>query len=268
MRVLPSLILAALATPAVAGQTEWQEVFPGVRLRMIADDVRQPDGTTLVGLEIDMPRTTKTYWRVPGETGIPTLFDLSASHGISGEKVLWPYPVVDQTAGYLDYVYYGPTVLPLSVEASGKSSEIAATVSLGICSDVCVPASASFSLPLSFDKADAAQQIRLQQAVALAPLPWDGPEGAVGEVRTDDSGNLVVSVGGDIDPASLIADVDVPGVMLGAPQKSREGVVTLPLLGGGTNSGLEGRPVHFTFLTPAGAYETTRVIGPPEGTSP
>ncbi len=39
-----------------------------------------------------MPQTTNTYWRIPGETGIPTEFDFAASTGVSGPQVHWPYP--------------------------------------------------------------------------------------------------------------------------------------------------------------------------------
>ena len=47
-------------------------VAPDVRVRLIASEQLRADHTTLAAIEIDMPASTKTYWRVPGETGIPT----------------------------------------------------------------------------------------------------------------------------------------------------------------------------------------------------
>jgi DsbC/DsbD-like thiol-disulfide interchange protein len=252
-----------LASPAAASQTDWQEVSPGVRMRLIADDVHRPDGTTIAGLEIDMPANTKTYWRVPGETGIPTVFDISASRGVHALSAVWPYPVIDRAAGYTDYVYYGPTVLPLRLQISGDTPLLDASVTLGICSDVCVPVTAKFAMPLHLGKTDVTQEIRLQQARALAPVPWSGPGDALGEARWDAADQeLEVAVNTmEVDPSSLIVDAGDPGILFGAPQKSPDGqVVALPLLGGDA-AGLEGKPVQLIFLTPTGAYELTRTIG-------
>lgn len=262
MRFLP-LALALLAAPAGAGETAWQELAPGVRARLVSSDVLKADGTTLVGIEIDMPQNTKTYWRIPGETGIATTLDFTGSAGIVGHAVLWPYPTVDRVQGYLDYVYYGPTVLPvlLTIDKNAPAIELAAT--LGVCSDICVPAMASFSLPLAFAKADAGQGLRLNQALALTPIPWDGPDAAIGDIAYDPAtpGLTVPLSDPAIDPASLIADIGDPLVLFGTPQKSPDGrTVFLPLLGNGGGADLGGQMVRITFKTDMGPYEITRQI--------
>ena len=66
----PLLAAIALLLPvstAFAGETPWQEVVPGVQLRLVSTGVVKPDGKTLFGLEIEMPDNTKTYWRVPAK---------------------------------------------------------------------------------------------------------------------------------------------------------------------------------------------------------
>lgn len=266
MRIaLAALALFAATLPAAAGATAWQELAPGVRIRMISDDVRKPDGTTMLGLEIEMPANTKTYWRIPGEGGIPAEFDLAGSRGITTLDPVWPYPSIDRTGGYTDFVYFGPTVLPLTAHLEGDAPSLEADVTLGICSDICMPANARFSLPLDFARNDPAEQIRIAQAVSLAPIAWTGPADAIGPVALDASGNtLEVALGGAaIDPASVIADMGPAGMLFGAPQKSPDGrVVSVPLLGGGDAGSLQGQTVRLTFMTEAGAYETTRVIGP------
>lgn len=262
----PAFLLAlagVLASgPAAAAATAWQDLAPGVRIRMISSDVREPDGKTMLGLEIDMPADTKTYWRVPGEGGIPAEFDLTGSAGISAVEPVWPYPLIDHALGLTDFVYYGPTVLPLSARADARA-EVKAAVTLGICSDICMPARAEFSLPLDFARADLAQQLRIGQAVALAPIPWDGSGEPFGRVRFDaEARALEVELASpEVDPDSVIADMGPGGMLFGAPQKSLDNlIVKLPLLGGDIG-GLEGKAVRLTFLTPAGAYETTRTIG-------
>jgi DsbC/DsbD-like thiol-disulfide interchange protein len=263
MRLLAILgLLPFIATPVLAAATDWQEVAPGARVRLISSDVRARDGTTVACLEIDMPMNTKTYWRVPGETGIPTMLDLSASTGVKAHEILWPYPVIDTAGGYLDYVYYGPTVLPVRLTLDSDAPVLDLSVVMGICSDMCVPAQAKFTLPLSFAKPDAGQGVRLDQALANVPLPAED-DTVIGDVGFDAAAALltVAIFSSDIDPASVIAATGDDAVLFGAPQKGPDtGLVVLPLLGGSGDDGLVGQPVQITFMTPMGPYEVTRVV--------
>ncbi len=66
-----ALVAAALASPAHAAATAWQELAPDARVRLIASEQPVAGGKTFIAIELDMPETMKTYWRVPGETGTP-----------------------------------------------------------------------------------------------------------------------------------------------------------------------------------------------------
>ena len=55
MRILLAIAFLLAPLPAFAAATPWQDVAPGARLRLISSDVRQPDGTTTVGIELDIP---------------------------------------------------------------------------------------------------------------------------------------------------------------------------------------------------------------------
>ena len=106
---LCALLAVTLATgSAFAGATPWQDIAPGAKARLISSDV-VVDGMTLAGLELDMPENTNIYWRIPGETGIPTEMDFTASSGLANPTIHWPYPEIDHSRGYLDYAYYGPS---------------------------------------------------------------------------------------------------------------------------------------------------------------
>ena len=252
-----ALALALLAQPALAGETAWQEVAPDVRIRMISTGQVKPDGTTLLGLEIDMPAGTKTYWRVPGETGLPTELDFSASPAVIGHDILWPYPTLDISIGYADYVYYGPTVLPVAVTLAADAAQIDLTAVLGICSDICVPAQVQFSLALTETAPDAANGLRLRQAMALAPIDWSHADSPIGSVVYDTrSGMLEVPLSNPaLDPASLIAATDSGLPLFGAPQKSPEpDLVLIPVLGQVDSAALAHQPVEFTFMTDEGAF--------------
>jgi DsbC/DsbD-like thiol-disulfide interchange protein len=186
MRTFALLLLSAIATtPANAAASAWQELEPGTRVRLIASDSLRPDGTTMIGLELDMPASTKTYWRVPGESGIPAEFELTGSHGVSAHRVLWPYPQIEAFGGFTDFVYYGPTVLPLELVVDGDAPLLRVAVTLGVCSDICMPVVASFELPLDFAAPDHGQDLRIAQAVALAPIEWTEARQPVGDVRFD-----------------------------------------------------------------------------------
>lgn len=264
MRFLFSICLVAvLVSPAQAGETAWQEVAPGVKLRMISTGQIKADGTTLVGLEIDMPESTKTYWRVPGDTGLPTELDFSASHGVLGHEIVWPYPIRQDTPDYLDYVYYGPTILPveLTVSPGQPSAEIDAM--LGICSEICLPAQASFSLSLLDHAPDRPNGLRLRQALAMAPIAWEGDPQPIGNVWLSlDKTMLAVSVGDEnVDVSSLIAAVPDGDLVFGTPQKSPEpNIVLIPILGKNAGTGLENQSVQLTFLTGMGAFSINRRV--------
>lgn len=269
MRVPAILLIASLSATAQAGETAWQELAPGARARLISSDVAAADGTTMIGLELDMPLSSNTYWRVPGETGIPTVLDLAGSSGVSGHQMLWPYPAIETSTGYVDFVYRGPVVLPVQLSLDGGPVDLKIAVTMGICSDVCVPVMSSFQLPLSFAAPDRAQGLRIAQAVARTPLEWTGQDNPVPGVAYDAGTDaLAVSVSGEVDPLSLIADAGEGGQLFGAPQKSPDGnLVLLPLLGGDQGRNVEGTPVRLTFMTEMGPFSVERRISSARSTA-
>lgn len=265
MRFLLSLFLCLSAFPAFAAASDWQELAPGARARLISADEVSAEGSILVGLEIEMLPGLKTYWRVPGETGIPTTFDFSRSGGIGDFRVLWPYPTIDQSTGYLDYVYRGPTVLPIELTATGAPMDLDLNVVMGICSDICVPVQARFALPIRPAKADAGQSIRLRQAVAEVPVA-PGTDTGIGMVMLGDTGLLVAIEDPGIDPATLIVATGDPAILFGAPQKSPDnGGVIVPVLTGGGPS-LAGQMVEISYMTPEGPFVVDREIMSAEST--
>lgn len=261
-----SLLILALLCPLVvsahAGETPWQDIAPGVQLRLISTGQIKPDGTTLIGLEIDMPATTKTYWRIPGDTGMPTELDFAGSKGVLDHVILWPFPKRDQTADYLDYAYYGPTVLPIELTLAPGAIEVDLEAVLGICSDICIPARARFSLPLNEDRPDRPNALRLKQALALAPIEWTGAS-PFGEVSLDIDGQKleIAALSPDVDVDSVIVTTDTGLPMFGAPQKSREAnLVQLPVLGMPDDIDLKDQSVQIIFMTGMGAFQVSRRV--------
>jgi DsbC/DsbD-like thiol-disulfide interchange protein len=137
-------------------------------------------------------------------------------------------------------------------------------VTLGICSDICIPATAKLTLPLNFAALDSANSIRLDQAMAQTPVLWDQPGQPFGSVEAGLDGSLhLLSPDPSIDPASIIADVGDPAILFETPQKSRDGAIwTLKPLGGAELKGLEGSSVQLTFQTPLGPNAVTHTVAP------
>ncbi len=265
MRLNPVHILVpfCLALPAMAAETAWQEVAPDVSIRLISAGQLTENGKALVALEIDMPESTKTYWRVPGESGLPVDLDFSASNGIAGHAVLWPYPLRESKAGLLDYVYYGHTILPIELDVSGANTVVDVTATLGICSEICVPAQLRLNLPLAEHKPDAANGLRIRQALAEVPIDWTEGASPLGTVSLlpDEAAIAISGLHDGVDPASLIAATPSGEPLFGTPQKSPHGdLVVLPILGKSDNSALDGMDVEVTFMTDMGAYVVSRTI--------
>src|SRR5579862_6591835 len=94
LRLVLFALVTLAAAPALAAATPWQDIAPGARARLISSDTLV-NGATLAGLELDLPQTSNTYWRIPGEGGIPTVIDFSASQGVSAPTIVWPFPGIE-----------------------------------------------------------------------------------------------------------------------------------------------------------------------------
>jgi DsbC/DsbD-like thiol-disulfide interchange protein len=265
MRISIALLISACLAclPAQAGETAWQEIAPGVAVRLISAGAPDASGKALFALEIDMPEDTKTYWRVPGETGLPLELDFAGSRGVTLVDQHWPLPQREKVAGYLDYVYYGHTVLPLELAVASEDGLVDIEATLGVCSDICVPAQARLTLPLAKMAPDSANALRIDQALADVPIAWDGAGQPIGlATLLPDAGAIAVEIDPTLlDPSSLIAATDLDGPLFGAPQKSpQDNLVLLPILGKTDNSALEGMEVEFSFMSPRGAYQVSRTL--------
>jgi DsbC/DsbD-like thiol-disulfide interchange protein len=99
-------------------------------------------GTHMAALRLDLAPGWKTYWRAPGEAGIPPEFDWAGSENIDGVTLHWPRPVVFETNEMQSVGYHDLLILPIEIEKSvpGEPVNIALMVDFGVCKDVCMPA--------------------------------------------------------------------------------------------------------------------------------
>lgn len=107
-------------------------------------------GTRIAAIRFDLAPGWKTYWRSPGDTGIPPLFNWSGSKNLASVRLHWPRPHVFAVNGMQSIGYKNELVLPIELTPIDPSQPIVlnAEIDMGICSDICVPAAVSFRADL------------------------------------------------------------------------------------------------------------------------
>ncbi len=184
--LLAGLLLAVFSAGAgIAGSDTASDYAPeNVAQIEILPGWRMADGRQMAALRIGLADGWKTYWRAPGESGIPPAFDWSGSRNLAGLRLLWPTPQVFDPQGLRTLGYKHELVLPILVEPAraGKAVVLKGRVALGVCRDVCMPMEASFEavLPASGEGARSAL-IRK----ALTRLPKSGAEAGLAAVSCE-----------------------------------------------------------------------------------
>ncbi|TCO71150.1 protein-disulfide reductase DsbD domain-containing protein [Rhodovulum euryhalinum] len=99
------------------------------------------DGTYMAGLHLHLAPGWKTYWRAPGDAGIPPRFDWAGSGNMAAVRVHWPTPKVFSSNGLRTIGYEHEVVLPLELTPRdpGRPMELHARVELGVCHEICMP---------------------------------------------------------------------------------------------------------------------------------
>ena len=141
------LLLAALAAPAHAETVAQSDIVIG----KIRAGWQTQSGTHFAALHLELAPQWKTYWRAPGDAGIPPSFNWSGSTNLKAIRFHWPAPDVFETNGLQTVGYHDRLVLPFEVFAADPSQPVTlrAAVDVGVCKDICVPASFAFEAELT-----------------------------------------------------------------------------------------------------------------------
>ncbi|UWQ00240.1 protein-disulfide reductase DsbD family protein [Aliiroseovarius crassostreae] len=148
---LRTIVLPIVVGFGLVGQspnTAWaktSELFsvPAVSAKLITvqNAVAKDSATISAGLDLVLGDGWKTYWRSPGEVGLPPQIDWSGSKNVADVEILWPAPTRFTAFGIENFGYGNEVVLPVQVqlEQPGEPVSLVANVSLLTCSDICVP---------------------------------------------------------------------------------------------------------------------------------
>jgi DsbC/DsbD-like thiol-disulfide interchange protein len=126
----------------------------------------------LGGIAFQLQVGWKTYWRTPGDSGVPPRFDFSKSENIEAVTVLWPAPTkFDDGAGGHSLGYHNDIVLPLRIVAKNpdKPVTLRADINYAACEKICIPVDASAEL--SFSSVASTEDSALFAALDTVPKP-------------------------------------------------------------------------------------------------
>ena len=139
-KIRPFACLAA--TLMVAGGPTLAETPPSPVLRAeLIDGWQMQSGHEMAALRLVLAPGWKTYWRAPGEAGVPPRFDWAGSQNLKGVTIHWPRPEIFDLNGMRTFGYHDGLVLPIELTPGDPSAPIRlkADVELGICKEICVP---------------------------------------------------------------------------------------------------------------------------------
>ncbi|HEV7324371.1 MAG TPA: protein-disulfide reductase DsbD domain-containing protein [Bosea sp. (in: a-proteobacteria)] len=140
---LPLFAALAFGAPASAQEaavSPWSKAAYS-SMRLIAG-ATAPSGKQRVGVEITMSQGFKTYWRSPGDAGVPPVFDWSGSENVGGLDVRWPTPERFEDGAGSGIGYVGEVVVPVSVQPVDPTRPVTVVLKLdyAVCDKICVPA--------------------------------------------------------------------------------------------------------------------------------
>src|SRR5580693_10650944 len=126
----------------------------------------------LGGIAFQLQPGWKTYWRTPGDSGVPPRFDFSKSENIEAVTILWPAPTkFDDGAGGHSLGYHNQIVLPLRIVAKNadKPVTLRASVNYAVCEKLCIPVEADSEL--AFTSVASTEDSALFAALDTVPKP-------------------------------------------------------------------------------------------------
>jgi DsbC/DsbD-like thiol-disulfide interchange protein len=168
-----AMIGMAATDAAAADASPWDSDLRSAA-RLIAATARIHHGVLAyrAAVQIKLQPGWKTYWRYPGDSGVPPAFDFSASENVTSVKVDYPAPMrFDDGAGGTAIGYENEVVLPLyfSSKDAGKQSTLRLKLDYAVCEKLCIPAKADLTLVLTGTSNEHARTI--EAAEAKIPVP-------------------------------------------------------------------------------------------------
>lgn len=244
-----------------------QDASPWVKdahssLRLLAGS--RTGSVLMGGIEIQLQQGWKTYWRTPGDSGVPPRFDFSKSVNVESVTPLYPAPrTFDDGAGGVSYGYLKQVIFPLRIVPKNPNEpvQLRAFVSYAVCEKLCLPVEADAEL--SFTSTASALDSLVATALNKVPKPVGTSEATPLAIRSFQRiGDRVIVDVATQNPAAVnvFAEGPTPDWALPFPKRTGEpdnGIVRFEfkLDGLPANARGEGALLKLTVVGADGAFE-------------
>jgi DsbC/DsbD-like thiol-disulfide interchange protein len=222
-----TVFASCLFSASLAVEARAQDASPWQRdghsaVRLLAGS--RSGAVLLGGIALQLQPGWKTYWRTPGDSGVPPRFDFSKSENIEAVTVLWPAPMkFDDGAGGNSMGYHDQVVLPLRIVAknSDKPVTLRAAINYAVCEKLCIPVEADAEL--AFNSVASTEDSALFAALDTVPKPanvGDPNPLTIRDVKRDGKSAVLVDVVAppDIKEVSLFVEGPTPDWALPVPK--------------------------------------------------
>ena len=134
-------VFAVIAEPATAADSSRWDGDARSAIRLIAGTVPAGAATVRAGIEIRLKPGWHTYWRYPGDAGIPPRFDFQGSQNVKSVEVRWPAPKRQPEGSVMTIGYDRDVILPLAIvpEDPAKPVTLRLKADYAICEKLCAP---------------------------------------------------------------------------------------------------------------------------------
>jgi len=168
---LGALLMAAQNSTAGAADASSWDGDARSAVRLVAGSPNGAGSLLRAGVELRLAAGWKTYWRYPGDSGVPPVFDFSKSENVKSVAMLWPAPhrFTDDSGASIGYK--GGVMLPLHVipDNPDRPTTLRLVVNYAVCEKLCVPAKGEATLELI--RASSRHDLQLAAAEAQTPKP-------------------------------------------------------------------------------------------------
>ena len=184
---VPEMVAGELVWPPLQGSelgTSRWDIGPHSAARLIAHStaIDPISSATPLGIELRLEAGWKTYWRSPGDAGLPPEIDWSGSENLGTAMVQWPVPERETLFGFETFIYHDRVVLPVIASAvdPARPIRLRAHIAYLVCEVLCVPAEATLALDL-----DPPPGVPTSLAGSISSFAARVPNHAVGDIEVE-----------------------------------------------------------------------------------
>ncbi|MDZ7906309.1 MAG: protein-disulfide reductase DsbD family protein [Cypionkella sp.] len=260
-------VLAVAALPAAAQ-------VDGIAQAQLRVGGQMDDGRLLGAVQITLNPDWKTYWRSPGEGGLPPHFNWTGSENLADVGIIWPRPQVFTSAGITNIGYHDDLVLPIAITPVDASQpvQVQLHMTLGVCKDICIPADLTFSAQVgpNMPPDPVIQTALAQQPVTLSAQDLAGISCTAAPIKDGMTLTAKIILPPDgtgpetVAPETVVIEHSAAGMWLSSAQLTREGDLLTAVADIVPPSAkpfdINGRDLRITVIRPQTAFE---IIGCP-----